>query len=146
MATLPQLIEEDIERLDYELEVAAVMLQTTPAELDIRDGHVTGLRCLKARMVAQAGSKRMAPVPIEGSEFMIRADAVISAIGQRIEKQTLDELKDLAWTRRDTIQVHKRGKSIPEVIEIEQDAATRTRSDQFVGPRSKKFAASHRPG
>jgi NADPH-dependent glutamate synthase beta subunit-like oxidoreductase len=97
----------DVEEIEQaEEEGVQFAFLTVPLAIEGEAGHVTGLRCLKARMVAQANSTRMAPVPIEGSEFALRADAVISAIGQRVEKQSLSEFQDLAWTRRDTIQVH----------------------------------------
>jgi NADPH-dependent glutamate synthase beta subunit-like oxidoreductase len=77
-----------------------------PTALQGAADRLTGLRCLRARMVKLSGSDRLSPQPIEGSDFLIEADAVISAIGQRVEHRWLGELGDLAWTRRDTIQVH----------------------------------------
>jgi ferredoxin len=43
---------------------------------------------------------------MEGSEFIIPADTVISAIGQRIDLECLSDLKGLKWTRRQTIQAN----------------------------------------
>jgi NADPH-dependent glutamate synthase beta subunit-like oxidoreductase len=97
----------DVEEIEQaEEEGVQFAFLTIPVAVEGEDSHVTGLRCLRAEMIAQEGSKRMVPVPIQGSQFLLRADAVISAIGQRVEKQSLSELKELAWTRRDTIQVH----------------------------------------
>jgi ferredoxin len=45
-------------------------------------------------------------VPVEGSDFVIEADTVISAIGQRIDLEALSDLKGLKWTRRQTIQAN----------------------------------------
>ena len=79
---------------------------TVPVEIVGENGKTTGLRCLRAELVAREGSKRMSPVPIEGSEFVIETDAVIGAIGQRVDKETMLELTELAWTRRNTIDVN----------------------------------------
>ena len=79
---------------------------TVPVEIVGENGKTTGLRCLRAELVAREGSKRMSPVPIEGSEFVMETDAVIGAIGQRVDKDTMLELTELAWTRRNTIDVN----------------------------------------
>jgi NADPH-dependent glutamate synthase beta subunit-like oxidoreductase/ferredoxin len=79
---------------------------TVPVEIVGENGKTTGLRCLRAELVAREGSKRMSPVPIEGSEFVIETNAVIGAIGQQVDKETMLELTELAWTRRNTIDVN----------------------------------------
>ncbi len=79
---------------------------TVPVAVEGAAGHVSGLRCLRAELVETPGSKRKSPVPVEGSDFVMPADAVICAIGQRVERAGLSELQELGWTRRDTIQVH----------------------------------------
>jgi NADPH-dependent glutamate synthase beta subunit-like oxidoreductase len=79
---------------------------TIPIALDGEQGRLKALRCIKAKLVAKPDSDRKSPKPIEGSEFDMQADAVISAIGQRVEQHWLSELKDLDWTRRDTIRVN----------------------------------------
>ena len=79
---------------------------TIPIAVEGDAGRVAGLRCLRARMVALPGTDRRSPKPIENSEFTIPADAIVCAIGQRVERRWLGALEALAWTRRDTIQVH----------------------------------------
>jgi NADPH-dependent glutamate synthase beta subunit-like oxidoreductase len=81
-------------------------LLTVPIAVE-GDGKVmTGMRSLKAALVAKPGSKRMSPKPIGGSDFTIQADALISAIGQQVDNRWTQELKALEWTRRDTIRVN----------------------------------------
>ncbi|RJQ78417.1 MAG: 4Fe-4S ferredoxin [Desulfobacteraceae bacterium] len=96
--------EEEIEQAEEE--GVRFDFLTVPVAIQGRDGHLTGLNCLRAELVVKPGSDRKVPVPIEGSDFVMPADAVISAIGQRIDRQDLAELRALSWTRRDTIQVH----------------------------------------
>jgi NADPH-dependent glutamate synthase beta subunit-like oxidoreductase len=79
---------------------------TVPTTVIGQDHSVQALRCLKAKLVAVPGSNRQSPKPIEGSDYDLPADAIISAIGQRIEKNWFDKVPELAWTHRDTIRVN----------------------------------------
>lgn len=79
---------------------------TIPISILGRNGRVTALRCIRAEMVSSPGSNRNCPKPIEGTEFDIPADAIISAIGQQVEQHWLSELKNLHWTHRNTIRVN----------------------------------------
>jgi len=79
---------------------------TVPTAVTGEAGNVRALRCLKAKLVTVSGSNRQSPKPIEGSDFDLPADAIISAIGQRVEQQWFEDMPDLAWTQRDTIRVN----------------------------------------
>jgi len=80
---------------------------TIPIEIVHREGGsgIEGLRCLQAKLVTMKGRDRMVPKPIEGSEFLIEADVVIPAIGQKVDTLCLQDTEGLEWTRRSTIQV-----------------------------------------
>jgi len=93
--------EEEVEQAEEE--GVEMRFLTIPEALIGRDGHLEGLRCLRAELVAQEGSSRMRPVPVKGSEFVIETDAVIPAIGQQVDTACLAPLKGLNWTRRSTI-------------------------------------------
>jgi NADPH-dependent glutamate synthase beta subunit-like oxidoreductase len=79
---------------------------TIPKAVIGKDGRLTGLECIRAKLIKKDDSERLFPVPVEGSEFVIAADTVISAIGQRIDLECLSDLKGLNWTRRQTIQAN----------------------------------------
>ena len=79
---------------------------TVPVEVEGKNGRPTGLRCLQARLEAREGSSRMSPVPVEGSDFVMAADVIIGAIGQRVDQTCLEDLPKLNWTRRSTIDVN----------------------------------------
>ncbi len=81
-------------------------LLTVPMAVIGVDGRVQSLRCLKAKLVTVPGSNRQSPKPIEGSDYEIPADAIISAIGQRVEQQCFERMDGLTWTHRDTIRVN----------------------------------------
>jgi len=97
----------DVEELDQaEEEGILLSFLTLPKAILGRDDQLTGLLCLRAEMIRKEGSDRLSPVAVEGSEFLIEADTVISAIGQRIGLECLADLKDLKWSRRQTIQAN----------------------------------------
>ena len=68
-----------------------------------QNGRVTALRCVRAEMITQEGSSRKVPVPIEGSDYLIETDAVIPAIGQQVDQDSLSSIPRLKWTRRNTL-------------------------------------------
>jgi len=56
---------------------------TNPVEIMGKDGWVTGICCVRMELGEPDKSGRRRPIPIEGSEFRMEADAVIMAIGTR---------------------------------------------------------------
>jgi glutamate synthase (NADPH/NADH) small chain len=56
---------------------------TNPVAILGKDGWVTGIRCIRMELGELDKSGRRRPIPIEGSEFDMEADAVIVAIGTR---------------------------------------------------------------
>ena len=93
--------EEEVEQAEQE--GVHLSFLTVPMEIVGDNDRVSALKCLRAKMVKREGSDRMSPVPVEGSEFFIPADAVIAAIGQQIETECLSSITDLQWSRRNTI-------------------------------------------
>ncbi|NNG01698.1 MAG: FAD-dependent oxidoreductase [Desulfobacteraceae bacterium] len=79
---------------------------TIPVGVHDGDKALEGLECLKAELIAADDKGRMRPRPIAGSEFMMEADVVISAIGQQVESDCLASLTTLEWSRRQTISVN----------------------------------------
>ncbi len=79
---------------------------TIPKQVIGKEGKVTGLECVRAQLIQRPGSKRKSPVPILGGEFIMSADTIVAAIGQRVDYEALERIKGLEWTRRDTIKVN----------------------------------------
>ena len=75
----------------------------SPVHLAGADGRVCGLTCVKMELGEPDESGRFRPTPIEGSEFTIDTDMVISGIGQKVVMPDDDGLKDLELTRWGTI-------------------------------------------
>ncbi len=97
------------------------MFLTIPHKIIGERGNLTGIMCLRAELKEKDASGRPKPVPIEGSEFIIKADAVIAAIGQKVDKSCvedvvslpyeldkkddLEKLTSLEWTKKNTIKI-----------------------------------------
>ncbi|MBN2269989.1 MAG: FAD-dependent oxidoreductase, partial [Sedimentisphaerales bacterium] len=54
-----------------------------PVEIVIKGGRTKEVRCLKARMSDRDETGRLRPKPVDGSQFSVPCDAVISAMGHR---------------------------------------------------------------
>ncbi len=102
-AQMPADIEEVEQAEEEGIEFAFL---TIPKEIVGRDDIITGLDCIKAELIKKEGSDRLAPVPILGKDFTIKADAVISAIGQYVDRDNMDAFDKMSWTRRGTIEVN----------------------------------------
>ncbi len=57
-------------------------LLTNPVEIIGKDGWVNKIRCIRMKLGEPDDSGRRRPIPIKGSEFNIKVDVVIMAIGQ----------------------------------------------------------------
>lgn len=66
---------------------------TVPAGILIEDGLIAGLRCKPVKLI-DVGEERLRPVEIEGFDFVLPADMIITAIGMDASK---DEDLDLTW-------------------------------------------------
>jgi putative selenate reductase len=81
-------IEEEIEEVLAE----GVTLEelASPTRVILKDGRVAALECIRNQLGEVGEDGRRRPVPIEGSEFEIEAEAVIVAIGQMPDISFLD--------------------------------------------------------
>ncbi len=58
----------------------------------IGDTRVRGVECIQMRLSAADSSGRPRPEPVPGTEFIVEADTVIKAIGQRPQKEFFEQL------------------------------------------------------
>jgi len=63
-----------------------------PKKVVAENGRVTGIECIKNKLGPADDSGRRRPVPVEGSEYVIKCDMIIPAIGQKVETEPV--LKD----------------------------------------------------
>jgi len=77
----------------------------SPVEVIGDNGRMTGLKCLKMELGEPDASGRRRPVPIEGSDFVIEAENLIAAIGQRPDIRFVPDESELEITRWNTFAV-----------------------------------------
>lgn len=68
----------------HDCEVEGIGLKTllAPVRVVVENGKAVGLACLRMKLGAPDASGRPRPVPIEGSEVVLPADTIVTAIGQ----------------------------------------------------------------
>ena len=91
------------EVVEAENEGAKIEFLTTPVEILTKGKAVEGMKCVRMRLGALDDSGRRRPVPIAGSEFKMKVDTVIIAIGQEVTADSL--VKGLEPTMYGTLEV-----------------------------------------
>ncbi len=74
-------IEEDID----------IQFLTAPMKILSENGKVSGVECIRMELGEPDESGRRRPVPIEGSEFVVKTNAIISAIGQAPDLESISK-------------------------------------------------------
>jgi len=104
--TREEMPAHDEEVREAQAEGVNMRFLTVPIAVEGTDGRVTGLRCLKAQLGPPDDSGRRRPVPVEGSDFVIAAGAVIAAIGQQPDLSCLGDLAGQASLAGRTLKTH----------------------------------------
>ena len=109
-------LREEIE--EAEEEGVRLHFLTIPVRILGSRGKLTGIECLKAELGEPDASGRRRPVPIRGSDFIIEADAVVSAIGQIPDPSWLDAMDRFDVTRWHTLVVdpHSMQTAVPDIF------------------------------
>lgn len=68
-----------------------IMVLTAPVKILVTGGKTGGLECVKTRLGEPDASGRKRPIAVEGSEFELLADTVISAVGQKQDYSVISE-------------------------------------------------------
>ncbi|MDF9409841.1 MAG: Glutamate synthase (NADPH) small chain [Pelotomaculum sp. PtaB.Bin013] len=83
-------LEEEI--LEAESEGVIFDFLTAPVRVLGNDGKIAELECQRMELGDVDASGRRRPVPVEDSNFVMKADMLISAIGQEVQTDYLSEL------------------------------------------------------
>jgi NADPH-dependent glutamate synthase beta subunit-like oxidoreductase len=83
---MPAIPEEVDEALREGVEIHFL---TLPFRITGKNGKSTGMECIRMKLAAPDGTGRPKPLPIEGSNFRVKADTIISAIGQSVDRRAL---------------------------------------------------------
>ncbi|MBN1272826.1 MAG: NADH-quinone oxidoreductase subunit NuoF [Candidatus Aminicenantes bacterium] len=81
-----------------------IQFLTAPTEVLTDNGKVKGVTCIRMKLGDMDESGRRRPVPIEGSEYTIEIDTLITAIGERPDTSFVQEKDNIRLTKWDTIQ------------------------------------------
>jgi NADH-quinone oxidoreductase subunit F len=93
--------EEEIE--DALNEGIEIQYLVAPTKFMVDDGKIAGVECLRMELGDMDESGRRRPVPISGSEFSLKLDTVIPAIGERPDTSFIDENDTIQLSKWDTI-------------------------------------------
>ena len=100
-------------------------LLTNPVSIEGDEkGHVQSLTCIRMELGEPDASGRRRPVPVEGSEFKVEADAVIMALGTSPNPMSTKGTEGLEKTRKGCVAADESGKTSLEGVYAGGDAAT----------------------
>jgi formate dehydrogenase major subunit len=77
-----------------------------PQEVIVRNGRAVGMKCLRMRLGDPDASGRRKPVPVEGSEFVMKGDTIFAAIGQVTDNTLVEEKHGFQFGRKLNFQVN----------------------------------------
>lgn len=81
-----------------------IQFLTTPVKIMAENGKVSGVECIRMQLGDPDKSGRRRPIPIKGSEFKVKTDVVVSAIGQAPDLSCLSEKGGLNISKQGLIQ------------------------------------------
>ena len=92
-------------------------LLTNPMRIFGKDGWIQEIECIRNSLGSPDASGRRRPVPIEGSNFKMKLQTLICAIGQGPNPLLLSTIPDLKLNKRGYIEATEDGvTSIPDVF------------------------------
>ncbi|HDI11139.1 MAG TPA: NADPH-dependent glutamate synthase [Candidatus Acetothermia bacterium] len=89
-----------------------------------KDGHLTGIECIRMRLGEPDESGRRRPIPIEGSNFTIPTDTAIIAVGNRPHPLVPRTTSGLRVSPRGTIVADEEGRTSREGVFAGGDIVT----------------------
>ena len=95
--------KEEVE--EAEREGARIHFLAVPVKVLTEGGKVTGAECIRMELGEPDASGRRRPIPIKGSEFVLPADMIISAIGEAPDLSFLTEGEKIKITEMGTVDV-----------------------------------------
>jgi NADPH-dependent glutamate synthase beta subunit-like oxidoreductase len=90
---------------EAEVEGVKIHYLASPLRILGKNGQVIGMECIRNKLGEPDASGRRRPMPVEGTEFTVDADAIIPAISQRPDLSFLPDGHSFAITRWNTFEV-----------------------------------------
>ena len=82
-----------------------IQFLTAPVEILAENNKVVSLRCQEMKLGSPDESGRRRPIPIKGSEFSLKVDMVIPAIGQASDLAVIEEDSGVQNSKKETVAV-----------------------------------------
>ncbi|MBU2513192.1 FAD-dependent oxidoreductase [bacterium] len=79
---------------------------SAPQEILTENGKVSGVRCIRMELGEADSSGRRSPIPVPDSEFDIKIDQLIPAIGQRPDISPFKDIAQLNFSRWGTLETN----------------------------------------
>jgi NADPH-dependent glutamate synthase beta subunit-like oxidoreductase len=76
----------------------------SPVRVLVREGKLAGLECIRMRLGGKDASGRNQPVPLKGSEFELKADLVIAAVGEQPDLEFINQNESSLLVRGGLLQ------------------------------------------
>ncbi|MCK9351741.1 MAG: FAD-dependent oxidoreductase [Candidatus Paceibacterota bacterium] len=76
-----------------------LLTQVAPVRILSKDGRVCGLECVKTELGEPDEKGRRTPVNIEGSNFIVETDLVISALGNKPNPTIIEQMGDVVLSK-----------------------------------------------
>src|SRR6266436_4426976 len=89
---------------DSQAEGTELLFYVQQTKVIVEGGKAAGIEFIRNKLGEPDASGRRRPVPIPGTEFVIKCDTIIPAFGQNPDEAVLDEKSGVKWTKRGTIQ------------------------------------------
>lgn len=96
---------DEAEIYEAEFEGVKINYLASPIRILGKNKKVAGMECIKMRLGEPDESGRRRPIPIKGTEFVIDADVIISAISQKPDLSFLPENHGFNLSKWDTFEV-----------------------------------------
>jgi formate dehydrogenase major subunit len=90
MPSSPEEIDE------AEEEGIKIMYLVSPKEILTKNGQVDAIRLVNHVLGVEDASKRRKPIEVKGTEFTLKVDTIISAVGQKVEENLDSELTQIS--------------------------------------------------
>ena len=109
-----EMLAEQEEVEEAEKEGVKILFQVAPLRITGEKGRVTGIECIRTRLMEADTTGRRKPIPIEGSEFFVEARHIIPAIGQEPDLGPLESQSGLEVSKWNLLVVN------PETLQTSQ--------------------------
>ncbi len=97
-------LKEEIEAAEEEGAIFTYL--SSPVRVITKNDKIIGIECIRNELSEPDESGRRRPVPIKGSEYVIPADTLITAIGQEVDSSVFSGILDIKLSPKNLIVVN----------------------------------------